>query len=345
MTKNIFLMLLHSVSDVVRDSDSGGSAILTATAPNSNSGGDELDPNRKTLLEFKRAVQEEQKTGDKRIEEINIKLDDVKKQIDEQRTQLDDYRSKLKQVNEEKDIEYPKFIELRESLIDAKNQMKSLDDKVGPVAAKLRRERSDMHNLQKALNQIERDIQTKKLSKEEERKLVARSREIATKLHTLKMIHKKEDQYRTISTQYDQLKDQVKRIFKLKEEYGPKIGRLKESLDNLINLREGLYEERRQVIHIVREAAAKLEMIETQLNAIAFKKSRVQAAEYRNKKHKEMGERRAARQEAMQERAKRDKEYQERRDALKEVALKKMTSGKKLTFDEMKLIFGDAGSD
>jgi uncharacterized coiled-coil DUF342 family protein len=345
MTKNIFLMLLHSVSDVVRDSDSGGSAILTATAPNSNSGGDELDPNRKTLLEFKRAVQEEQKTGDKRIEEINIKLDDVKKQIDEQRTQLDDYRSKLKQVNEEKDIEYPKFIELRESLIDAKNQMKSLDDKVGPVAAKLRRERSDMHNLQKALNQIERDIQTKKLSKEEERKLVARSREIATKLHTLKMIHKKEDQYRTISTQYDQLKDQVKRIFKLKEEYGPKIGRLKESLDNLINLREGLYEERRQVIHIVREAAAKLEMIETQLNAIAFKKSRVQAAEYRNKKHKEMGERRAARQEAMQERAKRDKEYQERRDALKEVALEKMTSGKKLTFDEMKLIFGDAGSD
>ena len=345
MTKNIFLMLLHSVSDVVRDSESGGSAILTATATNSNSGGDELDPNRKTLLEFKRAVQEEQKTGDKRIEEINIKLDDVKKQIDEQRTQLDDYRSKLKQVNEEKDIEYPKFIELRESLIDSKNQMKSLDDKVGPVAAKLRRERSDMHNLQKALNQIERDIQTKKLSKEEERKLVARSREIATKLHTLKMIHKKEDQYRTISTQYDQLKDQVKRIFKLKEEYGTKIGRLKESLDNLINLREGLYEERRQVIHIVREAAAKLEMIETQLNAIAFKKSRVQAAEYRNKKHKEMGERRAARQEAMQERAKRDKEYQERRDALKEVALKKMTSGKKLTFDEMKLIFGDAGSD
>src|SRR5215208_1838547 len=320
MTKNIFLMLLHSVSDVVRDSDSGGSAILTATATNSNSGGDELDPNRKTLLEFKRAVQEEQKTGDKRIEEINNKLDGVKKQIDEQRTQLDDYRSKLKQVNEEKDIEYPKFIELRESLIDAKNQMKSLDDKVGPVAAKLRRERSDIH--------------TKKLSKEEERKLVARSREIATKLHTLKMIHKKEDQYRTISTQYDQLKDQVKRIFKLKE-----------SLDNLINLREGLYEERRQVIHIVREAAAKLEMIETQLNAIAFKKSRVQAAEYRHKKQKEMGERRAARQEAIQERAKRDKEYQERRNALKEMALKKMTTGKKLTFDEMKLIFGDAGSD
>ncbi|MDQ3909043.1 MAG: hypothetical protein M3232_01385, partial [Thermoproteota archaeon] len=115
--------------------------------------------------------------------------------------------------------------------------------------------------------------------------------------------------------------------------------------DNLINLREGLYEERRQVIHTVREAAAKLEMIETQLNAIAFKKSRMQASEYRHKKQKEMGERRAARQEAIQERVKRDKEYQERRNALKEMALNKMTNGKKLTFDEMKLIFGDAGSD
>jgi chromosome segregation ATPase len=143
-------MLLHSVSDVVRDSESGGSATLTATATNSNSGDDDLDPNRKTLLEFKRAVQEEQKTGDKRIDEINNKLDNIKKQIDEERAQLDDFRSKLKQVNEEKDIEYPKFVELRESLMEAKNQMKSLDDKVGPVAAKLRKERSDMHNLQKA---------------------------------------------------------------------------------------------------------------------------------------------------------------------------------------------------
>jgi uncharacterized coiled-coil DUF342 family protein len=330
---------------VVLDSDSGGSAILTATATNSNSGDDDLDPNRKTLLEFKRAVQEEQKTGDKRIEEINGKLDSLKKQIDEERTQLDDFRTKLKQVNGEKDTEYPQFVELRGSLMEAKNQMKNLDDKVGPMAAKLRKERSDMHNLQKAFEQIERDIQTKKLSKDEERKLVARSKEIATKLHTLKVIHKKEDQYRTISAKYDQLKDQVKRIFKLKEEYGTKIGKLKESLDNLINLREGLYEERRQVIHTVREAAAKLEMIDTQLNAIAFKKSRMQAAEYRHKRQKETGDRRAARQEAIQERTKRDKEYLERRNALKEVAVKKMTTGKKLTFDEMKLIFGDAGSD
>lgn len=314
---------------------------MTATTANGN----DSDPNLKTLLEFKKAVLEEQKTGEKKIEEINAKLEGVKKNIDEERIQLDELRSKLKQVNEEKDAEYPKFMELRNSLIDAKNQMKNLDDKVSPAAAKSRKERSDMHNLQKTLEQIERDIQTKKLSKDEERKLVARSKEIATKLHTLKMMHKKEDQYRNMSTQYDHLKSQVNRIFKLKEEYGSKIGRLKESLDTLINERESLYEERRQVIHAVREAGAKLEMIETQLNAIAFKKSRMQAAEHRHRKQKEMDERRVARQEAIQERVKRDKEYQERWNTLKEAALKKMSSGEKLTFDEMKLIFGDSGSD
>jgi uncharacterized coiled-coil DUF342 family protein len=326
---------------VVPDSDNGGSAILTTTTANGN----DSDPNLKTLLEFKKAVLEEQKSGEKKIEEINTNLESIKKKIDEERIQLDDLRSKLKQVNEEKDAEYPKFMELRNSLIETKNQMNSLDDKVGPAAAKSRKERSDMHNLQKRLEQIERDIQTKKLSKDEERKLVARSKEIATKLHTLKMMHKKEDRYRNMSTQYDELKDQVNRIFRLKEEYGSKIGKLKESLDILINQRESLYEERRQAIHTVREAGAKLEMIETQLNAIAFKKSRMQAAEHRQRKQKEMEDRRVARQEAIQERAKRDKEYQERWNTLKEAALKKMSSGEKLTFDEMKLIFGDSGSD
>ncbi|HXV45452.1 MAG TPA: hypothetical protein VD736_02155 [Nitrososphaera sp.] len=314
---------------------------MTATTAN----GSDSDPNLRILLEFKKSVLEEQKTGEKKIDEINASLEQVKKKIDEERIQLDEMRSKLKRVNEEKDAEYPKFMELRNSLIETKNQMKNLDDKVSPAAAKSRKERSDMHNLQKTLEQIERDIQTKKLSKDEERKLVARSKEIATKLHTLKMMHKKEDRYRTMSTEYDRLKDQVNRIFKLKEEYGSKIGKLKESLDTLINQRESLYEERRQVIHTVREAGAKLEMIETQLNAIAFKKSRMQAAEHRQRKQKESDERRVARQEAIQERVKRDKEYQERWNTLKEAALKKMSSGEKLTFDEMKLIFGDSGSD
>ena len=91
------------------------------------------------------------------------------------------------------------------------------------------------------------------------------------------------------------------------------------------------------------ERMPKLEMIDTQLNAIVSKsRMQLQNIVIRGRRRRGTGEKR---QEAIQERTKRDKEYQERRNALKEVAVKKMTTGKKLTFDEMKLIFGDAGSD
>src|ERR671917_1072924 len=227
-----------------------------------------LESNLKTLVDFKNSLLDDQKNGEKTIQELNEKIEATKKQIDDERERLEELRIKLKEVNDVKEEEFPKFMELKDMVLKARSQLKTIDEKTGPKSYK---ERINIKQLTKTLEQLERDIQTKKLSKEEERKLVTRSKEIATKLHTLKVIHKKEDQYRTISARYDQLRDQVRRIFKLKEEYGTKIGKLKESLDNLINLREGLYEERRQVIHTVREAAAKLEMIETQLNAIAFK--------------------------------------------------------------------------
>jgi uncharacterized coiled-coil DUF342 family protein len=328
---------------------SSGTTTTTTTAARNNNAGTQnqnsTDSNLKTLLEFKKGLLEEQKNGDQKIQELNNKIESTKKQIDEERTQLENLRVKLKQVNEQKDAEYAKFIELKKSLIEARNQMKTFDDKTGSVAtSKLRKERYDLVNLTKNLEQIERDIQTKKLSKDEERKLVARSKETATKLHTLKLIHKKEDRYRSISSQYEAIKIKMNSIFDRKSEFGNKIGELKASLDTLLNLRESLYEERRKEIHGIREIGAKLEMVETQLNAIEFRKSRMHYVEHRQRKQKESGERRASRYEATQERTKRNKENQERWNMLKEVALKKMSSGEKLTFEEMKLIFGDSGT-
>jgi len=222
--------------------------------------------------------------------------------------------------------------------------MKTFDDKAGSAATKLRKERYDILNLTKALEHIEHDIQTKKLSKDEERKLVSRSKEIATKLHTLKIMHKKEDHYRSISSRYEILKTKINSIFDQKSEVGNKIGKLKASIDTLLNLRESLYEERRKEIHGIREIGAKLEMVETQLNAIEFRKSRMQYIQHRQRKQREGDERRASKYGATQERTKRNKENQERWNLLKEVALKKMSNGEKLTFDEMRLIFGDSGT-
>jgi uncharacterized coiled-coil DUF342 family protein len=328
---------------------SGSAATTTTTAARNNNAAaqnqNSIDSNLKTLTEFKKALLEEQKNGDQRIQELNNKIESTKIQIDEERTQLEDLRIVLKQINEQKDAEYAKFMELKKSLIEARNKMKTFDDKAGSAAiSKLRKERYDIVNLTKALEHIEHDIQTKKLSKDEERKLVSRSKEIATKLHTLKIMHKKEDHYRSISSRYEILKTKINSIFDQKSEFGNKIGKLKESLDTLLNLRESLYEERRKEIHGMREIGAKLEMVETQLNAIEFRKSRMQYMQHRQRKQREGEERRASRYGATQERTKRNKENQERWNMLKEVALKKMSNGEKLTFDEMRLIFGDSGT-
>jgi uncharacterized coiled-coil DUF342 family protein len=248
----------------------------------------------------------------------------------------------LKQVNEQKDAEFTKFKELKTILAETRNEMKNMDNKsTSSASSRSRKDRFDIIHLSRALEQIEHDIQTKKLSKDEERRLVAKSKEVATKLHNLKVINKKEDKYRNILSQYDSLKSIMNKIFDQKSEFGNKIGSVKAELDRLMNLRENLYEKRRKVIHTIREAAAKLEMVETQLNAIEFRRSRTQAIGSRQRKQREYEGRRENRYEATQDRARRTKENQERWNVLKEQALKKMSSGEKLTFEEMKLIYGE----
>lgn len=327
---------------LVRDHQStGGSSVATTTAEKKEIR-ESIESNLKTLLDFKKSLLEEQKTGEQRIVELNTQIENTKEEIDKRRIELEDLRIKLKEINEQKDKEYPKFVELRDSITEARKQLKSLDEKANNVSAsRFRRERSDIANLTRMLEQIERDIQIKKLSKDEERKLVAKSKEIATKLHASKMMHKKEDQYRQMASQYDSIRNSIKIIFDKKTELGNAIGKLKENLDSLLNQRESLYEERRKIIYSVREAAAKMEMVETQLNAIEFRKTKLQSME--NRRKRDFHDRKE-RYESKHERNKLTKETQERWNLLKEEATKKLSSGEKLSFEEMKLIYSD-GAD
>jgi uncharacterized coiled-coil DUF342 family protein len=327
--------------------NSGMTAATTTTTEATNKTGhnikrDSLDSNLKTLIEFKKNLLEEQRQSEQEIQELNTRIEDAKKSIDENRNELDDLRVHLKQVNERKDTEYTKFKELKNILVETRNEMKNKDNKTpSSGGSRSRKDRFDILHLSRALEQIEHDIQTKKLSKDEERRLVAKSKEVATKLHNLKVINRKEDKYRNILFQYDSLKLIMNKIFDQKSEFGNKIGGVKAELDRLMNLRENLYEERRKVIHAIREAAAKLEMVETQLNAIEFRRARTQVLGNRHRKQRGYEGKRDNRYEATQERARRSKENQVRWNNLKEEALKKMSSGEKLTFEEMKLIYGD----
>ncbi len=347
------LMIKEIPMEVLRDQPSEGANKSPSTTTSSLARNDNnvpttqqenpVESNLQTLLEFKKMLQKEQQDGESKVQAINEKIDLTKKEIDEQRIILEDLRLNLKKINEAKDAEYPKFLELKNNLMDLRNKMKTLDEKKGnPGASKPRKERFDMANLAKSFDQIERDIQTKKLTKEEERKLVARSKETAVKLYALRLIHKNEDDYRNVVSKYEQLKAKITSIFNQKSEFGEKIGKLKQSLEELLNLRETLYEDRRKTIREVRENGAKLDMVETQLNAIEYRRSHYSTA--RSRRTRDGVERKEFKQEAMQERIKRNKENQERFNLLKDAALRKMSSGGKLTFDEMKLIYGDDGT-
>lgn len=345
-------MIKETSLEVLRDQTNDGikrnSSPSASNLTNNNSNEttiqeNHIDSNMHTLLEFKKTLQKEQLVGENKIQIINEKIDSTKKQIDEQRINLEELRLNLKKVNEQKDAEYPRFLELKNNVIDLRNKMKTLDEKTGvTTTSRPRKERLDMANLARSLNQIDRDIQTKKLSKEEERKLVARSKETAVKLHALRIIHKNEDDYRRIVSEYEQLKTKITLIFDQKSECGERIGKLKESLEQLLNLRETLYENRRKAIREVREIGTKLEMVDTQLNAIEYRRAHKLVS--RPRRVRDTSDSRDSKQEALQERMKRNRENQERFNLLKDAAVRKMSTGAKLTFDEMKLIYGDDGS-
>jgi uncharacterized coiled-coil DUF342 family protein len=329
---------------VVQEQNSGNSATApsaAASASTTKRDNSAIDSNQKTLLEFKKSLIEEQKIGEGDIEKINQRIEETKKVIDEERVKLEAERLKLKQINEVKDADYAKFTELKNNLIEERKRMKNLDSKASNSGggSRSRRDRYNISNLTKSLEQIEKDIQTKKLSKDEERRLVLKSKEIATRLHALKVIHKKEDSYKSLATKFEDIKGKMNEIFDQKADVGKVIGKIKSNLDELLNNREDLYEERRGVIHKVREAAAKIEMVDTQLNAIEFKKNRLQHSSYERQRRYNTDRR--SKHEIPQDKMRKNRENQELWNSLKEVALKKMSSGEKLTFDEMKLIYAE----
>jgi uncharacterized coiled-coil DUF342 family protein len=336
-------VLRDQTNDGIKRNSSPSASSLTSNDSNESTlQENHIDSNMHTLLEFKKTLQKEQQVGENKIQVINEKIDSTKKQIDEQRITLEELRLNLKKVNERKDAEYPRFLELKNNVIELRNKMKTHDEKTGATTTRPRKERLDMANLARSLNQIDRDIQTKKLSKEEERKLVARSKETAVKLHALQIIHKNEDDYRRIVSEYDQLKTKITLIFDQKSEFGERIGKLKGALEQLLNLRETLYENRRKAIREVREIGTKLEMVDTQLKAIEYRRAHKLSS--RPRRMRDTTDRKDTKQEALQERMKRNRENQERFNLLKDAAVRKMSTGAKLTFDEMKLIYGDDGT-
>ena len=139
------------------DDESGNKASVPNVATNSDnrmvhSEDQSGYSNLQTLVEFKKTLIEEQKNGEDKIQQINEKIESTKKQIDEHRITLEDLRSQLKKINEVKDSEYTKFLEIKNNLLELRNKMKNLDEKTSNYSSsKTKKERIDMTNLSRTL--------------------------------------------------------------------------------------------------------------------------------------------------------------------------------------------------
>ena len=148
---------------MVQEQTGGNSAIASTAAASAsatkkdNRINNSIDSNQKTLLDFKKALLDEQKNGESQIEKINQKIEETKRIIDEERVKLEAERLKLKHTNETKDADYTKFTELRNSLIEERKRMKTLDSKASGSSGgfRARRDRYNIANLTRSLEQIE----------------------------------------------------------------------------------------------------------------------------------------------------------------------------------------------
>ena len=137
-----YILMIKEISmEVLRDQPSEGANKNSSTTTSSLARNDNnvpttqqenpVESNLQTLLEFKKMLQKEQQDGESKVQAINEKIDLTKKEIDGQRIILEDLRLNLKKINEAKDAEYPKFLELKNNLMELRNKMKTLDEKKG----------------------------------------------------------------------------------------------------------------------------------------------------------------------------------------------------------------------
>ena len=81
-------------------------------------------------------------------------------------------------------------------------------------------------------------------------------------------------------------------------------------------------------------------MVNTQINAIEFRKSKINSVGGK-RRTRDSHDKNYTGFQASKDRARKNKENIQIWNSMKEQALKKMSSGEKLTFDEMRLIYSD----
>ena len=250
------------------------------------------------------------------LKELSDKLIDIDKNqlrsigntIKEQRSLLDSYTERLKQIRSEIDGRNSELLSVSEKLSQSRNFLSMME-------ARLPSEKEE--DLQAVVQKNQDRIDAKDYKSEREKdEILSRIKDATMKLEAIKATRTIKDQFSKLSQESTTINNTIKQLNDERNSIRGEISKINAALDSLYDSKRKLTSEHQSYLMRYDSIAKQFDVINARLDSMS---------EMRRRQRKEYG-------------------YVQQNDALfkvKEEAKKKLQSGSKLSFEELKLLYGD----
>jgi uncharacterized coiled-coil DUF342 family protein len=250
------------------------------------------------------------------LKELSDKLIDIDKSqlrlignsIKEQRSLLDSYTERLKQIRSEVDSRNSEHLSVSEKLSQSRNFVSMME-------ARLPSEKEE--DLQTTVQKNQDRIHAKDYKSEREKdEILSRTKDATMKLEAIKATRTIKEQFSKLTQESANINNTIKQLNEERNSLRGKISKINAALDSLYDSKRKLTSEHQSYLTRYDSIAKQFDAINARLDSMS---------EMRRKQRKEYG-------------------YVQQNDALfkvKEEAKKKLEAGSKLSFDELKLLYGD----
>ncbi len=261
------------------------------------------------LVAKKRQLTNELKElSDKIIDIDRNELRSIGNSIKEQRGLIDAQTERLKKIRFEVDSQNSELLSVSEKLSKSRNFLSMME-------ARLPSEKGE--ELQAIVQKNQDIIDAKDYKSEREKnEILSRIKDATMKLEAIKATH-------TIQEQFSQLTQESAKLNNITKQLNDERNSLRSKISNINAVLDNLYDSKRKLTSEHQSYLTRYDSIAKQFDAINARLDSM--SEMRRKQRKEYG-------------------YVDQSDALfkvKEEAKKKLQAGSKLSFDELKLLYGD----
>ena len=261
------------------------------------------------LVAQKRQLTSELKElSDKIIEIDKNQLRSMGNNIKEQRSLLDSHTERLKQIRTEVESHNSKLLSVSEKLSQSRNFLSMME-------ARIPSEKEE--DLQTVIRKNQDRIDAKDYRSEREKdEILSRIKDVTMKLEAIKATRTIREQFSHLSQESAVINNIIKQLDEERNLLWDKISKINAALDSLYDSKRKLASEHQSYLRRYDSIAKQFDAINGRLDSMS---------EMRRKQRKEYG-------------------FVQQNDALfkvKEEAKKKLQAGLKLSFEELKLLYGD----